>query len=221
VFFTSYSSAAYVRMLRDSLAPFAAAVTNVHLLARHCLLCSPLLLTQQNLGKQVRVCLTAIHAFHLSTAASDAVYDLKLQNSSGKITQRRGYLGRPSLPSKVCTHTDDELNTFFAHEEHDLLHDTASHFLDTCEGHHLSEPLVLLDGPWHHLTGAGRCEEKRRQRLRAHGKAQPRADLRRVVGTRDVVEQEAPRDDVLLGPRGPQAGLNQVAPAHTQLDINT
>ena len=46
------------------------------------------------------------------------------------MTQRRGYLGRPSLPSKVCVHTDDELNTFYAHEQQNLLRDRPSRLLE-------------------------------------------------------------------------------------------
>jgi hypothetical protein len=63
---------------------------------------------------------------------------------------------------------------------------------------YLPEPFVLLDRPWHHLAGAGCRKEERRKRLRAQGEAQPRGDLCRIVGARDVVEQEALWDYVLL-----------------------
>lgn len=78
---------------------------------------------------------------------------------------------------------------------------------------HLSEPLVLLDSPGHHLAGACRGKQGGCHRLSGGRERQPGGDLGGVVGAGYVIEQEAAGDDVLLAATAPQVGLDQVAPA--------
>ena len=78
---------------------------------------------------------------------------------------------------------------------------------------HPLQPLVLATCPLSHLEGTSSSEQARCQCACADGEQDPAPDLSCVVGTGDVVEQEACGDLVALLPGLAQVGQNDVAPA--------
>ena len=77
---------------------------------------------------------------------------------------------------------------------------------------YLYQALMLLQGPDEHLVGAGNGEDNHWHSLSRHSKHDPAVHLSGIVGTRNVVEQEATGKFVFFAAIGPEVGQDDVAP---------